>query len=79
MERFQWLTTEEAQEAVEDSDKRAAMADKLVDIVIYGLSPSDALELDISSAVLGKLQTNEHRHPVDQFRGRFQRPERERK
>ena len=78
MERFQWLTIEEAWTAVEDPTERAAVADELADIVIYCLSLSNALELDISSAVLGKLQTNEHRYPADEFRGRFRRPERER-
>jgi dCTP diphosphatase len=78
MERFQWLTTEEAQTAVEDSDERAAVADELADIVIYCLSLSNALDLDVSSAVLGKLETNQHRYPADEFRGRFRRPERER-
>ena len=77
MERFQWLTTEEAQVAVADSDERAAVADELADIVIYCLSLSNALDLDISSAVLDKLRTNEHRYPADEFRGRFRRPERE--
>lgn len=77
MERFQWLTTEEAQAAVEDPAERAAVADELADIVIYCLSLSNALGLDVSSAVLGKLQTNEHRYPVNEFRGRFRRPERE--
>ena len=78
MERFQWLTTEEAQAAVEDSDERAAVGDELADIIIYCLSLSNALDLDVSSAVLGKLQINEHRYPADEFRGRFRRPERER-
>jgi NTP pyrophosphatase (non-canonical NTP hydrolase) len=78
MERFQWLTTEEAQAAVEDSDERAAVGDELADIIIYCLSLSNALDLDVSSAVLGKLQTNEHRYPAHEFRGRFRRPERER-
>ena len=78
MERFQWLTTEEAQVAVENPDERAAVADELADIVIYCLSLSNSLDLDVSSAVLGKLQTNEHRYPADEFRGRFRRPERER-
>ena len=77
MERFQWLTTEEAQAAVEDPGERAAVADELADIVIYCLSLSNALDLDVSSAVLGKLETNEHRYPADEFRGRFRRPERE--
>jgi dCTP diphosphatase len=78
MERFQWLTTEEAQAAVEDSNERAAVAEEMADIIIYCLSLSNALDLDVSSAVLGKLQTNEHRYPADEFRGRFRRPERER-
>jgi dCTP diphosphatase len=78
MERFQWLTTEEAVAAGEKSDERAAVADELADIIIYCLSLSNALDLDITSAVLGKLQTNERRYPADQFRGRFRRPERER-
>jgi hypothetical protein len=38
---------------------------------------SNALDLDVNSAVLGKLQTNEHRYPADEFRGRFRRPERQ--
>jgi NTP pyrophosphatase (non-canonical NTP hydrolase) len=77
MERFQWLTSEEAQAAVEDPAERAAVADELADIVIYCLSLSNALGLDVSPAVLGKLQTNEHRYPAGEFRGRFRRPERE--
>ena len=79
MERFQWLTTEEAQAAVQNPDEQAAVADELADIVIYCLSLSNTLDLDVSSAVLGKLETNEHRYPADAFRGRYRRPERERK
>ena len=77
MEHFQWLTTQEAQAAAADPRERAAVADELADIMIYCLSLSNALELDITSAVLGKLQTNEHRYPADEFRGRFRRPERD--
>ncbi len=77
MERFQWLTTEEAQTAVEDPAEWAAVADEMADIIIYCLSLSNALDLDISSAVLDKLETNEHRYPADEFRGRFRRPERD--
>lgn len=77
MERFQWLTTQEAQDAVSDPAERAAIADELADILIYCLSLSNALDLDVSLAVLGKLGTNEHRYPAEEFRGRFRRPERE--
>jgi dCTP diphosphatase len=77
MERFQWLSAEEARAATQDPAERAAVADELADIVIYCLSLSNALDLDLSSAVLGKLQTNERRYPADEFRGRFRRPERD--
>jgi NTP pyrophosphatase (non-canonical NTP hydrolase) len=77
MERFQWLTPEEVVAAGEESDERAAVADEVADIIIYCLSLSNALDLDVSSSVLAKLQTNEHRYPADEFRGRFRRPERE--
>lgn len=73
MERFQWLTTEEAQAAVADPDERAAVADELADVIIYCLSLSNAMDLDVSSAVLGKLEANEHRYPAEAFRGRFRR------
>jgi NTP pyrophosphatase (non-canonical NTP hydrolase) len=75
MERFQWLTTEDAQDAVQEPGEKAAVADEVADILIYCLSLSNALDLDVSSAVLEKLETNEHRYPVDEFRGRFRRPE----
>jgi dCTP diphosphatase len=77
MERFQWLTPEEAQVAVSDPQERAAVADELADVLIYCLSLSNALDLDVSAAVLGKLATNERRYRAGEFRGRFRRPERE--
>jgi NTP pyrophosphatase (non-canonical NTP hydrolase) len=77
MEHFQWLTAEQAQASAEQPAEQAAIAEELADIIIYCLSLSNALDLDLSSAVLGKLQTNEHRYPADEFRGRFRRPERD--
>jgi dCTP diphosphatase len=78
MERFQWLTTEEAQAAVREPDEKAAVAGELADVIVYCLSLSNALDLDVSSAVLAKLEMNEVRYPAAEFRGRFRRPERER-
>lgn len=78
MERLQWLTAKEAQTDIKDPAERAAVANELADVIIDCLRLSNALDLDISSAVLGKLQTNEHCCPTDEFCGRFRRPERER-
>lgn len=77
MERFQWLTPEEAWAAVAKPEERAAVGEELADVVIYCLSLSNALNLDITEAVMEKLAVNEHRYPAQEFRGRFRRPERE--
>jgi dCTP diphosphatase len=70
MEHFQWLTVEQAASAVQDDEKRAAVADELADVLIYGLSLANALDMDVSTVVLTKLERNEQRFPVEEWRGR---------
>jgi dCTP diphosphatase len=77
LELFQWLDNDQAWAAGNDPPVRAALAGELADVVIYCLSLSNALDLDVSAAVLGKLEANEDRYPADDFRGRFRRPERD--
>ena len=77
LELFQWLDNEQAWVAGDDPAVRAALAEELADVVIYCLSLSNALDLDLSTAVLAKLETNEGRYPADEFRGRYRRPERD--
>lgn len=69
MEHFQWLTGEQATAAVQDETERAAVADELADVLIYALSLANALDVDVSAAVLGKLERNERRFPVEEWRG----------
>jgi len=70
MEHFQWLSMEQATSAVQDDEKRAAVADELADVLIYGLSLANALDVDVSKVVLVKLERNEQRFPVEEWRGR---------
>ena len=51
-------------------EDRVSAAEELADILIYGLSFANALELDVSDAVLGKLAKDEAEYPVARFRGR---------
>ena len=57
---------------MEDSNEQAAAADELADAhynasvgIRHLLGLSNALDLDITSTALGRLQTFEHRHPAD--------------
>jgi len=70
MEHFQWLTNEQAVVALQDEAKRAAVTDELADVLIYTLSLANTLDVDASTAVLDKLERNERRFPVEEWRGR---------
>lgn len=70
MEHFQWLTNEQAVAAVQDEAKRAAVAAELADVLIYTLSLANVLGVDVSAAALGKLERNEERFPIAEWRGR---------
>jgi dCTP diphosphatase len=75
LEHFQWLTDEQAETAMQDGEKLTAVADEMADVVIYALSLANALDVDVSEAVLGKLVRNEKRFPAEEWRGRAWRTE----
>jgi NTP pyrophosphatase (non-canonical NTP hydrolase) len=70
LEHFQWLTDEQAASATQNEEKLVAVADEMADVIIYTLSLANALDVDVSEAVLGKLERNETRFPTDKWRGR---------
>jgi dCTP diphosphatase len=70
LEHFQWLTDEQATVALQNADKLSAVADEMADVVIYALSMANALDVDVSEAVLEKLERNEKRFPAEEWRGR---------
>lgn len=78
MERFQWLTPQEAEQAVQCPPDREAVADELADVAIYLFSLCNALSLDLTQAMQSKLRLNALRYPAAEFRGRFRKPERDR-
>src|SRR5688572_2822248 len=68
LEIFQWREPDPP--AGWSPDLRAAAADELADVLIYGLSLANALQLDLSDAILAKLAKDEAKYPADRFRGR---------
>jgi len=70
MERFQWLSDDRAADAMEEAAEREAVADELADVMIYCLSLANTLDVDVSAAILQKLDRNRRRFPAEQWRGR---------
>lgn len=73
MEHFQWTDGAESAARAADPARRAAIADEVADVCCYLLSLVNALDLDLSDAMLGKLVKNAAKYPAATYRGRFER------
>ena len=70
MEHFQWLSTEDSWQIVEQPEQHSQVADELADVFCYVLAMANELNLDLSQAVRHKMTKNEQKYPTEQFRGR---------
>src|SRR3989304_4689200 len=70
MEHFQWLDPSESREVAASPTVLAQVADELADVLCYAFSLANVLQIDIASAVLGKLEKNALKYPADRCRGR---------
>jgi NTP pyrophosphatase (non-canonical NTP hydrolase) len=68
MEHFQWLTVEESKNLPPDA--LVDLGEELADIVIYALSLSNVLGLDLSETVLAKMEKNIRKYPSEKVRGK---------
>jgi NTP pyrophosphatase (non-canonical NTP hydrolase) len=68
MEHFQWLTVEQSKSL--DGDALQEIGEELADIIIYALSMSNFLELDLADAVMKKMDKNSQKYPKEQVKGK---------
>ncbi len=68
MEHFQWLTVEESKNL--DSVALQDIGEELADIVIYSLSLSNALDLDLTRTILEKMEKNIRKYPQEKVKGK---------
>jgi len=74
LEEFQWQDSSEMAEIRADLDARERVRQELADVLIYCLSLSNALEIDISDAVRDKLVLSGQKYPAEAYRGRARKP-----
>jgi NTP pyrophosphatase (non-canonical NTP hydrolase) len=70
MEHFQWLDVDESIAYGQDPARRTAIAEEIADVFCYLLSLVNALDIDLSDAVLAKLVKNAQKYPADEYHGR---------
>jgi len=70
MEHFQWISTDQSRQVIEQPEQMTQVADELADVFCYVLAMANELDLDLSTAVRQKMAKNEQKYPADQFYGR---------
>jgi NTP pyrophosphatase (non-canonical NTP hydrolase) len=74
MEHFQWIDADESRRVGDDPAKLAAIRDEIADVMCYILALANALDIDLSQAVRGKMVKNAAKYPAEQSRGRYDPP-----
>jgi len=70
MEKFQWLSNERSIELCKDEEKLKEIEKELADIAIYVLDFCNITNIDLSSAILNKLEENIKKYPVEKVKGK---------
>lgn len=65
MENFQWVGNATSRQTAQVDNVRQAVAGELADVLIYCLALANSLEMDVSQAVLAKLERNQQRFPAE--------------
>jgi dCTP diphosphatase len=73
LEEFQWLDAGRVAAASRDPDARERIRFELADILVYCLCLSNALELDVSDAMLEKLEIAGKKYRQEDYLGRAPR------
>jgi NTP pyrophosphatase (non-canonical NTP hydrolase) len=74
MEHFQWVRSEELAALLTDPARKSAIREEIADVACYLLALANALELDLSDAVVDKLAQNAAKYPAEKFQGWYEKP-----
>jgi len=67
---FQWVRSEESDQFKNDPSKVHQIREELADVVIYCLSMANTLNLDLTKAVLDKIEQNKKKYPINRYKGK---------
>ena len=71
MELFQWLSLEDAKNAMTSGDIRDHAIDEIADVLIYSIAFCNENNIDIKQAIDSKMKKNIKKYPAKKFKGRF--------
>ncbi len=71
MEHFQWVRSDQVDQALNVAATRAEVQEELADIFCYVLAFARTLDIDLCAALGEKMIKNRRKYPVEDYRGRF--------
>lgn len=74
LEEFQWLDAGGVAAASADTQARERIRFEMADILVYCLCLANALDMDVSDAVLEKLQLAGQKYRQEEYQGKARRP-----
>lgn len=69
LEKFLWKNEEEINQYLDNPEKRAGVVDELADVFITALNLANILGINVTAAVMEKIEKNNTKYPVDKARG----------
>ena len=73
MELFQWMGQIEMGKMAEDDDNLLRIREELADVVILCLNMCNTLGIDLSQAIVEKIEKNKAKYPADLVRGNYRK------
>jgi NTP pyrophosphatase (non-canonical NTP hydrolase) len=70
-EHFLWIENEASRQVVGQPAQLSEVADEMADVTCYLLALANTLGIDLSDAVLGKLEKNARKYPVEKCKGKY--------
>ena len=73
MEIFQWTGQGEVKKIAKDEHKLLRIKEELADVMILCLNMGNALGIDISQAIVEKIEKNKVKYPVELVKGNYRK------
>ncbi len=73
LELFQWVREKDIEALLKDAAKFTMLEDELADIIILCLNLANVTGIDVSRAVMKKIEKNEVKYPVELVKGKYEK------
>lgn len=69
LEIFQWMSDKEAKQAKDNVEIVEKTRDELADVMLYLIRIATLMDINLSEAILHKININNEKYPVDRVKG----------